>query len=920
MNKVISLILSVIMLTTSFVFVVSPVNAETSTSDSQLEYNFAKALQMSLYFYDAEKCGPGVAGGRLAWRGACHVKDQNVPLIPKDENKNGTNMSQAFIDANRKILDPDGKGTLDLSGGMHDAGDHVKFGLPQAYAASTLGWGFYEFRDAYKKVGEEQHAIEILRWFTDYFLKCTYRDSNGDIVAFCYQVGDGDIDHCYWGSPEMQDDPRPAYFATVETPASDICGDTSAALAISYLNFKDTDPQYAKQCLDVSKALYRFAVKNRGIGYSGGFYGSAYDEDELSWAAVWLNIATGEKSYINDIVSEENGEYTGYIKKILPTTKDNWNNIWVHCWDAVWGGVFAKLAPVTNTERDWYFYRWNVEYWSGVPRDDPNDKTYMKPTPAGFRVICGWGSARYNTAAQLCALVYTKYKGKMAFAEWAKGQMEYIMGNNPKNTCYIVGYSDISSKHPHHRAAHGSTTNNMNDPPNHKHTLYGALVGGPGGSDDYNDVTTDYVYNEVSIDYNAGFVGALAGLYTYYGEGQEPLKNFPPPEPKAMEYYTEAKVTRENSESTQVTVNVSSKTVQPPRAVDKIKFRYYFNINELKDYNQNINDISVAIMYDEHKTYDGKGAIITGPVKWDEAGDYYYEFSYQSGIFGDRELQFAITSALDSSYKSNWNPSNDYSRQGLSTDYILSKNIPMYIGDTLVYGEEPPKSDHLETPTATPNPGLMVLNQCGNTKPEDYTICQLFQLVNTGNVPLNYKDIKIRYWYTSDSSTEQSALCDYAHIGQDNINLSCSSPNSSTKDAYLEIGFKDTAGMLGPGSNSGDIVARISNNDYSSFTQSNDYSFNSALSTFKENPHITAYIDGKLFYGKEPEGATTYGDVNMDGKIDSKDLVVIKRYTLGIPVTIDTNSADLNQDTKINSTDYSILKRYILGIITSLPH
>ena len=48
----------------------------------------------------------------------------------------------------------------------------------------------------------------------------------------------------------------------------------------------------------------------------------------------------------------------------------------------------------------------------------------------------------------------------------------------------------------------------------------GALVGGPkdaGGS--YNDSRSDYICNEVSCDYNAGLVGAAAGLYTIYKTG-----------------------------------------------------------------------------------------------------------------------------------------------------------------------------------------------------------------------------------------------------------------------------------------------------------------------------------------------------------------------------------------------------------------
>lgn len=45
------------------------------------------------------------------------------------------------------------------------------------------------------------------------------------------------------------------------------------------------------------------------------------------------------------------------------------------------------------------------------------------------------------------------------------------------------------------------------------HVLYGALVGGPGRSDDYVDERSDYTKNEVACDYNAGFQSAVAGEF-----------------------------------------------------------------------------------------------------------------------------------------------------------------------------------------------------------------------------------------------------------------------------------------------------------------------------------------------------------------------------------------------------------------------
>lgn len=352
---------------------VSPVSAAVVDKDNPNNYdNFAEALQLALCFYDANKCGDEVADdGYYTWRGNCHVKDGMIPLVPmqslgggkanEDSGKGdggasaaeglyvGTNMSQDFIDANKKYLDPDGDGCVDLTGGWHDAGDHVKFGLPGSYSASTVGWGYYEFRESYVETGLQKHVEDELRWINDYFMKATFLDDDGNVVAYCYQVGEGNNDHNYWCAPELQVDDtyvatsscavkRPAYFATTETPASDQTAGAAASLAVNYLNFKDTDPEYAQKCLDYALALYDFSVKTHhevgddtltvdSLGYDGGFYTSSYDYDELSWAAVWLYYCTENYDYIDDIISVDEsvtGEmgahpYTGYMKRIIKT-------------------------------------------------------------------------------------------------------------------------------------------------------------------------------------------------------------------------------------------------------------------------------------------------------------------------------------------------------------------------------------------------------------------------------------------------------------------------------------------------------------------------------------------------------------------------------------------------------------------------
>jgi hypothetical protein len=687
---------------------------------SQTVYvNFAEALQKSIYFYDAEKCGfRGI--NRLEWRGPCHLEDEKIALKPET-----TNLSAAFIAANKSILDPDGDGFMELSGGFHDAGDHVQFGLPQGYTASTLGWGLYEFKQSFIDTGTYDHMLEILKYFTDFFLKCAFKDASGNIVAYCFQTGDGSIDHAYWGPPELQDPvglttigqsgisyPRPAWFAYPEKPASDQCANAAASLTVMYLIYKDIDATYAYNCLETAKALYRFAVANRGLGDSGGYYGSAYDYDELSWAAVWLYEATGTMSYIDDIMKKDAaGNYTGYMKRLIGTPGDTWVNIWVHCWDVVWGGMFVKLATLfpSNTAYD-FWARWNIEFWSGgqVPHrsEDTGNGTYMQYTPGGYGMINTWGSARYNTAAQLCGLIYAKHKNRPDMATWAKGQMTYIMGDNPMRRSYIVGYGAEYAMHPHHRAAHGSFTNSMDDPPNHRHILWGALAGGPDGNDVHVDSTKDYVYNEVACDYNAGFVGALAGLYDFFGRaaGHKPLADFPPPEPDDGEpFLIEAKFEQENKERTQVTVKLHGYPRHQPKPITGLTCRYFFNISELINNNQTISEVFMEIYYDEQASRYGGSVTGRGPFVWNAAENiYYYEFAWDNGgIIGTRELQFGIIVKQAADYSSYWDPTNDYSRQNITTEYARTDYIPVYRDGTLVYGQPP---GGVITPTPTPGP------------------------------------------------------------------------------------------------------------------------------------------------------------------------------------------------------------------------
>jgi endoglucanase len=700
-------------------------------------YSLPLALQESLYFYDAQKSGPSRTDGDqpLSWRGDDAPSDSCVPLQPM-VNDVGTNLPAAFIAANKSVLDPGNTGCLNLSGGFHDAGDTVKFGLPQSYAASVLGWGMYEFPQAFAGTGTWNHAMDEMTWFSNYFLRSTFLNSAGQVVAYAYQVGSGSDDHSYWGPSELESSAlyhRPAYLATSATPAADQTASAAAALAAMSVLTAGSNSTYSAQCLKYAEALYTFSLAHPGIGYSGGFYNSSGYVDKEAWAAVWLYIATGQWSYINDIVStSSSGTYTGYLGAIVANTTNSWQNTWVMNWDTRWGGVFSLLDPIVQGSANvpavvqsfvHYADTWQLQYWSHVPHPD-GDTNFITDTPGGLAYLTNWGSLRYDTAAQLEALTYRKNfpsdPDSVLYTNWAMGQMNYIMGDNPANWSYIVGFGSktpyvgaevgggaTAASHPHQGDAQGSLTNNQSVPLTDNHILWGALVGGPSPTDQPDDLTTDFVLNEVAVDYNAAFVGALAGLWQYYGQSQT-MTSFAPPalsqgncaeyqQTCSAPYYATATLNQDSNQSTQITLDINNYADEPPHLQTGMSVRVYFDISSLHAAGQTISAVSTPVYYDAADQIDGSPTSISAPVQWGGTSScvYYVTVNWGSdgiGLPPSRAFEFAFVDAIGTDYKFHWSSATAPFMTGLAAGTYASTPdpyIPVYINGTLAYGQTP---------------------------------------------------------------------------------------------------------------------------------------------------------------------------------------------------------------------------------------
>jgi hypothetical protein len=159
------------------------------------------------------------------------------------------------------------------------------------------------------------------------------------------------------------------------------------------------------------------------------------------------------------------------------------------------------------------------------------------------------------------------------------------------------------------------------------------------------------------------------------------------------------------------------------------------------------------------------------------------------------------------------------------------------------------------TAAGSPVPTGLVAQYRNNdpSGPNDNQIEPGLSLVNHGSAAVSLTGVTLRYWFTGDSgASTYSTWCDYAQFGCANLTervVALASPRTGA-DRYLEIGF--TSGSLGAGASLGDAQLRLNKTDWSSFTESNDYSWSATQTAYADSTKVTVYVNGTLVAGTEP--------------------------------------------------------------------
>lgn len=436
-------------------------------------------------FYD-QRCGTKVSGPDGFTHEVCHLK----PAIFHASVGNGLS------------------GSIDMTGGWHDAGDYGRYTVNSGLSTATLLYLFErnKIKAAALKMDfpysgyKFPDLLEEAKYNLDWMLKM--QSPNGGVYHKVTPLQ-------FPGFIMPEKDTSQEYVYEVSSCAT---GNFAAVMAIAARVYAAYDADYAGRCLRASKKAWGFLTSNPGIVPEGGFknppdtntgqYSDTSDTDERFWAAVELFNTTGEKEFekfieINSANDDPLIRTAAWWREVKPAAMIS------YCYGT---------QPDKNTELDAKI-RLDLKRHADVLLGRIKDSGYKIMMLKDDYI---WGSNNILLNYSINLIAASELCKDKAYLQGAQEALHYIFGRNPFNMSYVTGVGSFYCTNIHHRP---SASDEKEEP------WPGLLAGGPnfqrndkvlqGMSFDtppmkcYQDNLQSYASNEVAINWNAPLVYVL---------------------------------------------------------------------------------------------------------------------------------------------------------------------------------------------------------------------------------------------------------------------------------------------------------------------------------------------------------------------------------------------------------------------------
>jgi len=396
-------------------------------------------------------------------------------------------------------------GFIENTGGWHDAGDYGKYVINAGITVGTLLMAYEYFPERFDSdnlnIPETGNGIPDILDEVRFELEWLFKMQRADGGVYFKLTGK-------FFEPFImpQEDKEERYIYQVSSPGT---GNFAAIMARASRIFSIYDSSFAKTCLEASILAWKFLSEHphifpqggfrNPIGTNTGYYYDYDDSDERLWAAVELFESTAKTEFHNYFIDHYNDA------AILDSTMW-WRNVKALAQITY---LFSKQSSVLQEVTD------NIsisllDYCNSLKERSNRNGFGITINPGEY--VWGCNSEVLNNAILL--IFGFERSGNSDFYNKALTQLNYILGANALNKCFVTGVGSEPVMNPHHRP---SGADKVADP------VPGIIAGGPNQNLQdalldslfnnstppalcYVDHVNSYASNENAINWNAALV------------------------------------------------------------------------------------------------------------------------------------------------------------------------------------------------------------------------------------------------------------------------------------------------------------------------------------------------------------------------------------------------------------------------------